>query len=194
MHWVLMAPPTLCLYRLVQPVYSWVRVTTLNYWTIYLDGDKSQLFMLWTLLYLVMKIERLRVQTKWSHMKNKYMFNVFMFFFSYMSWQAYQFLHQYMFKPAEDNIYSLMLSRLLMFLHEAKTPWTKFMTNIRNYYFNPFTIGILGSSDNEAVVAIPSISKGWKPPKKKTMSCQTATYDQKCFVSDALRNTDWSEM
>ncbi len=29
---------------------------------------------------------------------------------------------------------------------------------------------------------------------KKTISCWTATYDQKYLVSDALGNTEWSEM
>ncbi len=65
---------------------------------------------------------------------------------------------------------------------------------MRKYYCNPFTIGKLGSSDHEAVVAIPSITKGWKPLEKKTISCRTATYDHRCLLSDALRNTEWREI
>ncbi len=77
---------------------------------------------------------------------------------------------------------------------QGKNNLDKITTYMRKYYCNPFTIGKLGSSDHEAVVAIPSIAKGWKPPEKKTISCQIAPYDQKYLVSDTLTNNEWSEM
>ncbi len=41
----------------------------------------------------------------------------------------------------------------------AKNNLDKILTNIRKYYSNPFTIGKLGTSDHDVVVAVPSLPK-----------------------------------
>ncbi len=76
----------------------------------------------------------------------------------------------------------------------AKNNLDKILTNIRKYYSNHFTIGKLVISDHDVVVAVPSLPKECQPPKKITISNRTASYDQRCLVADALRETEWNEM
>ncbi len=76
----------------------------------------------------------------------------------------------------------------------GKNTLDKILTNMRNYYSNPFTIGTFGTSDHDVVVAVPSLSKDCQPPKKIIISNRTASYDQRCLVTDALRETEWNEM
>ncbi len=42
-----------------------------------------------------------------------------------------------------------------------KNTLDKILTNLKKYYLDPFTVGKLGNSDHEIVVAVPSVTKSW---------------------------------
>ncbi len=76
----------------------------------------------------------------------------------------------------------------------GKNTLDKILTNMQDYYLDPYTVGKIGTSDHEAVLAVPAVPKAWEPPKRITIYSRHASFDQRCQVADALRAIPWEHL
>lgn len=86
------------------------------------------------------------------------------------------------------------LKQIVKCATRARNTLDKIMTNLADYYQNAVTIGSIGNSDHEAVLARPSLPPHWEPPKKVTILTRRASHNCKMEIAEALQSVPWDAM